>query len=118
MMPLSFAALISGMLTLVVTAPNLVVNAELVRQGEEGFHFFSFTPFRLPVLILGIVYMLFARRWLAATTDTGTPARRRPRLREWIDQYQLADRVYRVRVAPGSPLVASPSRSCASARPA
>ncbi len=45
MMPLSFAALISGMLTLVATAPNLVVNAELVRQGEAGFHFFSVTPF-------------------------------------------------------------------------
>ena len=105
MMPLSFAALISGMLTLVATAPNLVVNAELVRQGEEGFHFFSFTPFGLPVLILGIVYMLFARRWLAATTDPAAPARRRPSLREWIDQYQLADRVYRVRVTSGSPLV-------------
>jgi di/tricarboxylate transporter len=104
MMPLSFAALISGMLTLVATAPNLVVNAELVRQGAEGFHFFSFMSFGLPVLILGIVYMLFARRWLAATTATSAPARRRPRLREWIDQYQLADRVYRVRVTSASPL--------------
>jgi di/tricarboxylate transporter len=105
MMPLSFAALISGMLTLVATAPNLVVNAELVRQGAAGFHFFSLTPFGLPVLILGIVYMLFARRWLAATTGTSAPATRRPRLREWIDQYQLADRVYRVRVTSNSPLV-------------
>jgi len=33
MMPLSFAALISGMLTLVATAPNLVVNSELERHG-------------------------------------------------------------------------------------
>src|SRR6516162_7249925 len=31
MMPLSVAALISGMMTLVATAPNLVVNSELVR---------------------------------------------------------------------------------------
>jgi di/tricarboxylate transporter len=105
MMPLSFAALISGMLTLVATAPNLVVNAELVRQGEEGFHFFSVTPFGVPVLILGIVYMLFARRWLAAGTDTAASARRRPSLRDWIEQYQLADREYRARVTSGSPLV-------------
>ena len=104
MMPLSFAALISGMLTLVATAPNLVVNAELVRQGAEGFHFFSFTPFDMPVLLLGILYMLVARRWLAAKADAA-PARRRPRLREWIDQYQLAERVYRVGVTSGSPLV-------------
>ena len=34
MMPLSAAALISGMMTLVATAPNLVVNSELVRHGE------------------------------------------------------------------------------------
>ena len=61
MMPLSFAALISGMLTLVATAPNLVVNAELIRQGAQGFNFFSFTPFGLPLLALGIIYMLFAR---------------------------------------------------------
>ena len=61
MMPLSFAALISGMLTLVATAPNMVVNAELIRQGAQGFNFFSFTPFGLPLLALGIVYMLFAR---------------------------------------------------------
>src|SRR5215475_251866 len=64
MMPLSFAALISGMTTLVATAPNLVVNSELVRHGAGGFHFFSFTPFGLPILLAGIVYMLFARRWL------------------------------------------------------
>ena len=68
MMPLSFAALISGMLTLVATAPNLVVNAELIRQGAEGFSFFSFTPFGLPLLALGIVYMLFARSLLAPKT--------------------------------------------------
>src|SRR5690606_7032411 len=35
MMPLSMAALISGMLTLVATAPNLVVNSQLLRDGHE-----------------------------------------------------------------------------------
>ena len=65
MMPLSFAALISGMTTLVATAPNLVVNSELVRHGENGFQFFSFTPFGVPILVLGILYMIFARHWLA-----------------------------------------------------
>src|SRR5215510_3929946 len=41
MMPLSVAALISGMMTLVATAPNLVINSQLVRYGMvDGFHFF------------------------------------------------------------------------------
>jgi len=70
MMPLSFAALISGMMTLVATAPNLVVNAELLRQGEDGFGFFTITPFGVAILILGILYMLVARRWLPDNRET------------------------------------------------
>ena len=66
MMPLSAAALISGMMTLVATAPNLVLDSLLRREGYQGFGFFDFTPFGLPVLLLGIGYMLVARRWLAA----------------------------------------------------
>jgi di/tricarboxylate transporter len=106
MMPLSFAALISGMTTLVATAPNLVVNSELIRQGAEGFRFFSFTPFGVPILLLGILYMTFARRWLPAPTNGlkgGAP--RRPSLADWVEEYKLADREQRVRVTEHSPLV-------------
>ena len=78
MMPLSVAALVSGMLTLVATAPNLVVNAELARQGMAGFRFFSFTPFGLPLLVLGIVYMVFARRCWPPAVDASGAARRPP----------------------------------------
>lgn len=105
MMPLSFAALISGMLTLVATAPNLVVSSELVRQGHAGLSFFSLTPFGIPILIAGVLYMLVAHRWLPATTETGGARTRRPRLRDWIAQYQLEGRAYRVRVTPTSDLV-------------
>jgi di/tricarboxylate transporter len=103
MMPLSMAALISGMTTLVATAPNLVVNGELERHGIEGFRFFSFTPFGLPILVLGIVYMSFARRWLIATREE--EASGRPSLADWIEEYKLADREYRLRVTAQSPLV-------------
>ena len=42
MMPMSVAALISGMMTLVGTAPNLVVNSELMRQRRRGFSLLQF----------------------------------------------------------------------------
>src|SRR5262245_32392330 len=79
MMPLSVAALISGMMTLVATAPNLVVNGELERHFATGFRFFSFTPFGAPVLVLGILYMILVRRWLPAgkasqEQDAGRPS--------------------------------------------
>jgi di/tricarboxylate transporter len=102
MMPLSFAALISGMMTLVATAPNLVVNGELERHGVEGFSFFSFTPFGLPVLVLGIIYMCFAHRWLPDTSEVKNSDD--TNLAAWIEQYKLADREYRLRVTDRSSL--------------
>ena len=102
MMPLSFAALISGMMTLVATAPNLVVNAELMRQGAAGFGFFTITPFGVLVLVLGILYMLLARRWLPDRTGSVAAARRRPTLADLIERYALADREFRARIRPGS----------------
>lgn len=105
MMPMSVAALISGMMTLVGTAPNLVVNSEMMRGGAAGFHFFSFTPFGVPILLLGIGYMLVARRWLAGAPGSGESAASRPSLSGWVSQYKLADREHRLRVTPESPLI-------------
>ncbi len=105
MMPMSFAALISGMLTLVATAPNLVVNAELIRQGQDGFHFFSITPFGLMVLVMGLLYMKVARKWIPERQSDGSALPERPSFCDWIEKYQLANREKRVRVLPGSPLI-------------
>jgi di/tricarboxylate transporter len=105
MMPASFAALISGMLTLISTTPNLVVNSELLRQGAEGFHFFSITPIGLVVLALGLVYMKFAREWIPQRDDGGSARPERPTFQDWINKYQLATREKRVRVKPGSDLI-------------
>lgn len=104
MMPLSAAALVSGMMSLVATAPNLVVHGELIRDGHEGFAFFDFTPFGAPILVVAIAYMLLARRWLGAGVQAQA-ASSQPRLADWIDDYGLAGRAYRVRVADDSPLV-------------
>lgn len=108
MMPLSVAALISGMMTLVATAPNLVVSAELVRQGHEGFAFFAFTPFGIPVLIIAVGYMLLARRMLPDRRAPETGGRGAPTLPQWIEKYGLEGRIYRVRVLPGSILAGRP----------
>ncbi len=103
MMPLSVAALLSGMLTLVATAPNLVVHAELVRQGVPGFGFFAFTPFGLAFLALGVGYMLLARRLLPRAMRSDS-LHRAPNMRDWVSEYGLTGRAFRLRVLPGSPL--------------
>lgn len=104
MMPLSVAALSSGMLTLVATAPNLVVNSELMRQGMPGLHFFSFTPIGVPVLLVSIAYMLAARHSLHNRSVNHAPGRARTSLQDWIAKYELGDRELRVLVSAASPL--------------
>ncbi|MFR0691614.1 SLC13 family permease [Enterobacterales bacterium AE_CKDN230030158-1A_HGKHYDSX7] len=105
MMPLSFAGLISGMLTLVATAPNVVVHSELVREGSKGFGFFSFTPFGLVVLVLGVGYMLVARRWLGDDAGDDKQSVKRRTLGDLIRDYQLAGRERRLRIRADSQLV-------------
>ena len=107
MMPLSMAALISGMLTLIGTPPNLIVHGELVRRGEEGFGFFDFTPFGLPILALAILYMLAVRRFIGgAAVVPPDPSRRS--FADWVAEYGLAERQARLRINAGSGLVGRP----------
>jgi di/tricarboxylate transporter len=104
MMPLSVAALSSGMLTLVATAPNLVVSGALERHGASPFSFFAFTPIGLVVLLLSIAYMLVARRWLIAKPVIGLPPLSRPSQAAWIERYGLINRTARLGVGEESPL--------------
>ncbi|EHI6905135.1 TPA: SLC13 family permease [Salmonella enterica subsp. arizonae serovar 44:z4,z23,z32:-] len=104
MMPLSFAGLISGMMTLVATPPNLVVNSELLREGLHGFSFFSVTPLGLVVLALGIVYMLVMRFMLKGDAP-GQQGSKRRTFRDLIREYRLTGRARRLAIRPGSPMV-------------
>ncbi|HHE5696435.1 TPA: SLC13 family permease [Citrobacter amalonaticus] len=106
MMPLSFAGLISGMMTLVATPPNLVVNSELLREGHAGFSFFSVTPIGLVVLVLGIIYMLLMRFMLKG--DDPQQQRdgwKRRTFRDLIKEYRLTGRARRLAIRPGSPMI-------------
>ena len=104
MMPLSFAGLISGMITLVATPPNMVVNSELLREGFKGFAFFDVTPLGLVILLCGIVYMLLFRFLLKVSGSTEPASWKRRTFRDLIKDYHLTGRARRLAIRPGSPL--------------
>lgn len=54
LIPLAFASLLGGMLTLIGTPPNLVVSDALRSATGEGFAFFSFGPPGVVMLVIGI----------------------------------------------------------------
>ncbi|KMV33093.1 SLC13 family permease [Franconibacter pulveris] len=105
MMPLSFAGLISGMMTLVATPPNMVVNSELLREGFKGFEFFDVTPLGLAILLCGIVYMLLFRFMLKVSGAADQASWKRRTFRDLIKDYHLTGRARRLAIRPGSPMV-------------
>jgi di/tricarboxylate transporter len=105
LLPMSYAAMISGMLTLIATTPNLVVSAELEYSGFQPLGFFSFFPIGLVVLAVGIVYILFVgRRLLPDAKEASTPEPNRT-LQDLRDDFGLNHQVHRARVTAQSPLV-------------
>jgi di/tricarboxylate transporter len=106
MIPLAFASLIGGMLTLIGTPPNLIVSTHLENEGMAPFGFFSFTPIGLMVLILGVGYMILAsRRLLPEASDDLKPRRSRPSLTDLVQSYGLSDSVIYLMVTDNSALV-------------
>ena len=109
LMPLAFASSMGGMLTLIGTTPNLIINNALIEGGYGGLHFFSFFPVGVVCVTLGTVSLLFVSKWLLSrkrgTEDESGSGKS---LRELADKYRLAQNVYRVRVLPGSPLIGIP----------
>lgn len=106
MMPLSFAGLISGMLTLVATPPNLVVSGQLQLAGLQAFNFFSFTPIGVMILVAGVFYMLFARRFLGKKNKNSSNINNvRIHMKDLVHQYHLNGRNHRLIIGHNSPFI-------------
>jgi di/tricarboxylate transporter len=105
LIPLSYAALISGMLTLIATTPNLVASAELVGDGHEGFDFFDFTPIGLAMLVVGVAYFLVIGRRLLPKAVEGQSVAATLSVNQLSESFGVRGKGVRLRVQPGSPLV-------------
>ncbi|MBB2698258.1 UNVERIFIED_ORG: di/tricarboxylate transporter [Rhizobium esperanzae] len=68
-MPLSFAALLGGLVSLIGTPANLLVSDALAKASGAGFRFFDFAYVGLPVAIAGILLIAFRVRRLFPESD-------------------------------------------------
>ena len=108
LMPMSYAALISGMLTLVATTPNLVVHEELQNAGFEGLGFFSFAPVGLAVLVVAVAYILLVgRRLLPGEIQESAGDKSGRSILELWESFRVDRRYESVRISPDSPFVGS-----------
>ena len=105
LMPLAFAALLSGPLTLIATPPNLIVNDALHAAGLSPFGFLTITPIGLLALAAGILYMAtLGRRLLPVQAPPDDAKGRRQTLRELGERYRLEGQLHRLHLGGDSPL--------------
>lgn len=106
LMPLSIAALISGMMTLIASSPNMIVEDTLRARGLAPLGFFSWTPFGVAALATAIVFMLVAgRNMLSKQTSADEAGARQPSAYDLLGSYGLADKWHRLQVPRASPLI-------------
>jgi di/tricarboxylate transporter len=67
LMPLSFAAVLGGICSLIGTSTNIVVQGLMLDAGMEGMGMFTITPIGLPIAIIGFIYVMIASRYLLPT---------------------------------------------------
>jgi di/tricarboxylate transporter len=70
LIPLSYAAILGGCVTLIGTSTNLIVNGMAVDNGFESLGIFEFSAVGLPMLILGILYLTFFSNKLLPSKKT------------------------------------------------
>ena len=100
LMPLAFASSMGGMLTLIGTPPNLVIQEAIVDAGLEPLSFFSFTPVGRVCIAVGIIVLIPLSKWILSRKKRQAEDEKKshPSMAELLREYQLEQRLFRVQV--------------------
>ncbi|NIS33666.1 MAG: SLC13 family permease, partial [Actinobacteria bacterium] len=96
-MPLSFASMLGGTLTVIGTSTNILASDVSARLLDHPISMFEFTHLGVIVLLTGSLYLLTIGNWLV-------PERVAAR-EEFVEEYALEDYLTQVVVRPDSALV-------------
>ena len=104
LIPLAFSSSLGGMLTLIGTPPNLVIQETLVEAGYEPLSFFSFAPVGVICIAVGMVVLLPLSQWFLGkkSSSDGHGRRKSKSLHELVREYHLTDNLVKVKVDAGS----------------
>lgn len=106
LMPLAFAGSMGGMMTLIGTPPNLVIQDALTQAGYPALSFFSFLPVGILCVVTGTVVLLPLTRWfLSKKHQAGETAEARKSLSQLAQEYGLSTNLFRIRADAASPIV-------------
>ena len=96
LMPLAFAGSLGGMLTLIGTPPNLVIDEVLTEAGYQPLAFFSFFPVGIIVIAIGIIVLMpLSRIFLSKSQGSKKKKKNAKSLDDLVDEYRLLDNLHR-----------------------
>ena len=95
LMPLAFAGSLGGMLTLIGTPPNLVIDEVLTEAGFKPLAFFSFFPVGIIVIAIGIIVLMPLSKIFLSQKQNGKKKSNSKSLDDLVDEYQLLDNLHR-----------------------
>ena len=103
LMPLAFASSMGGMMTLIGTPPNLIIQDTLTGAGYEPLGFFSFLPVGLVCVAVGVLVLLpLTKIFLSEKGKKDDRAASGKSLSQLVKEYSLADNLFRLRVTASS----------------
>lgn len=105
MIPLAYATLLGGTLTLIATPPNLIVSSALAQAGQRPFGFFEFTGPGLCLLAVGIGFLLLFSDGLLPVRVEAGESNARPSARDLWERYALSGWISELEICADSPLV-------------
>ncbi len=105
LMPMAYASSMGGMMTLIGTPPNLVIDGVLVKEGYPQLTFFSFTPVGIVCLLVGILFLIPASKFLLAKRghSKNDDKKNGKSLYDLVNEYQLSKNLYRIQINKNSP---------------
>lgn len=59
LIPISYAAILGGMCTLIGTSTNLIIHGLMIESGMKGLSLFEISKIGVPVAIIGLLYLFF-----------------------------------------------------------
>ena len=95
LMPLAFAGSLGGMLTLIGTPPNLVIDEVLTEAGFKPLAFFSFFPVGIIVIAIGIIVLMPLSKIFLSKKQNGKKKSNSKSLDDLVDEYRLLDNMHR-----------------------
>ena len=106
LMPLAFASSMGGMMTLIGTPPNLVIQNALTSAGFEPLSFFSFLPVGLICVTIGTLVLMPLTKWFLSKKGKKQEVNASGKsLNQLVKEYGLSSNLFRLRADTSSLLV-------------